>query len=407
MSVTSAVRRLGRTRWFARLGRAMSGLDRRLQKATRGRLSVLGKPTLPQLILTTTGRKTGEPREAVLLYAVDGDGWVLIGSNWGQEHHPAWSGNLLANPSASVTITGVTTPVTAALASDDERARLLPALLTVWPAYETYAARASARELRVFRLITRLSGAENVMRRAMDPDDASHGVLDAGSRQGGRMTLDIRSLTPFDEAAAARAHQALRGDGFEFLLGWSPGTDWASYLDGLAREQAGTSLAEGRVPATLLVAVVDDDIVGRLSVRHELNAFLLRVGGNIGYAVVPEARGRGYATAMLRHGLGAARIPGREARAGHVRRRQPRLRDRHRALRRHSRGHPRRQASLLAADDMMGTASVARSRCSCGCVGGRRGTSSPRRTRSSSTIGPNGCGSRRSRSTGSRGSRTP
>ncbi|WP_028050926.1 nitroreductase family deazaflavin-dependent oxidoreductase [Cellulomonas sp. URHD0024] len=152
MSVLSLTRRFGRTRWFARLGRAVSGFDRRLQKATRGRLSVLGRPTLPHLVLTTTGRKTGEPREAVLLYAVDGDGWVLIGSNWGQAHHPAWSGNLLANPTGTVTIAGVTTPVTALLASDDERARLLPALTAVWPAYETYADRASDRELRVFRL---------------------------------------------------------------------------------------------------------------------------------------------------------------------------------------------------------------------------------------------------------------
>ncbi|WP_421732623.1 nitroreductase family deazaflavin-dependent oxidoreductase [Cellulomonas sp.] len=151
MDLTSAVRRLGRTRWFAHAGRATSGLDRRLQKASRGRWSTLGRPSLPQLILTTTGRRSGESREAVLLYAVDGDGWVLIGSNWGQEHHPAWSGNLLADPRATVTIAGVTTPVVATLADDDERARLLPALLAVWPAYETYAAR-SGRELRVFRL---------------------------------------------------------------------------------------------------------------------------------------------------------------------------------------------------------------------------------------------------------------
>ncbi|WP_456847054.1 nitroreductase family deazaflavin-dependent oxidoreductase [Cellulomonas sp. P5_C6] len=151
MTFTATVRRLGRTRWFARIGRVTSGVDRRLQKATAGRLSVLGRPTLPQLILTTTGRKSGEPREAVLLYAVDGDGWVLIGSNWGQEHHPAWSGNLLATPAATVTIGGVTTPVVATLADDDERARLLPALLDVWPGYDDYAARAG-RELRVFRL---------------------------------------------------------------------------------------------------------------------------------------------------------------------------------------------------------------------------------------------------------------
>ncbi len=151
MDPTAAVRHLGRTRWFARLGRAASGLDRRLQKATRGRWSVLGRPTLPQLLLTTTGRRSGEAREAVLLYAVDGDGWVLMGSNWGQQQHPAWSGNLLAHPRASVTISGVTTPVVATLADEAERRRLLPALLEVWPGYVDYAARAG-RELRVFRL---------------------------------------------------------------------------------------------------------------------------------------------------------------------------------------------------------------------------------------------------------------
>ena len=151
MDLTTTARRLGRTRWFARLGRATTGIDRRLQKATDGRWSTLGRARLPQLILTTTGRKSGEPREAVLLYAVDADGWVLIGSNWGQEHHPAWSGNLLAEPRASVTVGGVTTDVVASLADDDERARLLPALLGVWPGYDDYAARAG-RELRVFRL---------------------------------------------------------------------------------------------------------------------------------------------------------------------------------------------------------------------------------------------------------------
>ena len=151
MGFTSIVRRVGRTRWFARVGRAVSGIDRRLHKASRGRLSILGRPTLPHLVLTTTGRTSGQPREAVLLYAVDGDGWVLIGSNWGQEHHPAWSGNLLADPHATVTIAGVRTRVVATLAAADERTRLLPALLEVWPGYTDYADRTD-RELRVFRL---------------------------------------------------------------------------------------------------------------------------------------------------------------------------------------------------------------------------------------------------------------
>lgn len=151
MNATTVVRRVGRTRWFARIGRATSRIDRHLHKTSQGRLSILGRPTLPHLVLTTTGRTSGQPREAVLLYAVDGDGWVLIGSNWGQERHPAWSGNLLADPRATVTIAGCTTAVVATLADAQERARLLPALLAVWPAYTDYADRTD-RELRVFRL---------------------------------------------------------------------------------------------------------------------------------------------------------------------------------------------------------------------------------------------------------------
>ncbi|MEN0130497.1 MAG: nitroreductase/quinone reductase family protein [Brevundimonas sp.] len=151
MDFTSTIRRVGRTRWFARIGRAVSRLDRRLQKRTAGRWSVLGRPTLPQLILTTTGRRSGEPREAVLLYARVDERWIVLGSNWGQEHHPAWSLNLLAHPEATVTVSGRSTPVVAHLAEDAERAALMPALLAVWPGYDDYAAR-SGRELRVFVL---------------------------------------------------------------------------------------------------------------------------------------------------------------------------------------------------------------------------------------------------------------
>jgi predicted acetyltransferase len=57
------------------------------------------------------------------------------------------------------------------------------------------------------------------------------------------------------------------------------------------------------VPATLLVAEVEGEIVGRVSIRHELNDTLLRVGGHIGYGVRPQHRRRGYATEMLRQSL--------------------------------------------------------------------------------------------------------
>ncbi len=60
------------------------------------------------------------------------------------------------------------------------------------------------------------------------------------------------------------------------------------------------------MPATFLVAVAEGQIVGRVSIRHVLNAYLAEVGGHIGYGVRPGFRRRGYATAMLRQSLAVA-----------------------------------------------------------------------------------------------------
>jgi predicted acetyltransferase len=54
-------------------------------------------------------------------------------------------------------------------------------------------------------------------------------------------------------------------------------------------------VAPNQVSSTFLLAEVDGDIVGRVSIRHELNAYLPSVGGHIGYAVRPAYRRRGYA----------------------------------------------------------------------------------------------------------------
>jgi len=150
--LTSIVQRLGHRRWFAIAGRRFVPVDRWLFRHTRGRWSVLDRSGLPSLLLTTTGRRSGEPRTQPLLYAPDGDGYVVIGSNWGQEHHPAWTANLLADSSAAVTVGEEVIPVRATLATGAERERLWALLVDLWPAYETYRERAGGRELRVFRL---------------------------------------------------------------------------------------------------------------------------------------------------------------------------------------------------------------------------------------------------------------
>jgi deazaflavin-dependent oxidoreductase (nitroreductase family) len=149
------VQRLGHQRWFAALGRTMMPVDRWVQRVTKGRWTVIGPHGMPALLLTTTGRRTGQPRTQPLLYAPDGDGYVVMASNWGQAHHPAWSGNLIADPDATVAVDGATVPVRAVLASGAERERLRGLLLDVWPAYATYERRAAGRDIRIFRLTPR------------------------------------------------------------------------------------------------------------------------------------------------------------------------------------------------------------------------------------------------------------
>ncbi|GIE32562.1 hypothetical protein Ait01nite_056070 [Actinoplanes italicus] len=150
--VSWAIVRLGHLRWFAAAGRWLMPLDRRLIRLTDGRLSVTGWRTAPPtLLLTTRGRRSGQLRERPLLYARDGDAYVVVGSNWGQARHPGWSANLLAVAAGTITVDGETTGVRAVLLEGSERDRVWPLLLRVWPAYRDYDAR-SGRSLRIFRL---------------------------------------------------------------------------------------------------------------------------------------------------------------------------------------------------------------------------------------------------------------
>lgn len=144
------LRRAGHTRTLSRLGPLLVPADRLVGRLTGGHVVALG--LVPSLILTTTGRRSGQPRRNPLLYVRDGDAFVVIGSNWGKNRQPAWSLNLLADPRATVTIGGRHLPVEGRVATGAERERLWGLLLTEWPAYETYVERAGGRDIRVFRL---------------------------------------------------------------------------------------------------------------------------------------------------------------------------------------------------------------------------------------------------------------
>jgi predicted acetyltransferase len=114
-----------------------------------------------------------------------------------------------------------------------------------------------------------------------------------------------------DEKQAMQAHEELAEDDFEFVF-VEPGEAWPAYLERLERERLGVGLPEGWVPATFLVAEMEGQVVGRVSIRHELNAYLEQFGGHIGYGVRPEFRRRGYATDILRQSLAVAASMGLE-----------------------------------------------------------------------------------------------
>jgi predicted acetyltransferase len=119
--------------------------------------------------------------------------------------------------------------------------------------------------------------------------------------------LTLRVPREDEEDEFLRAHRATSPETPHFLHYYREGMPFRRYLEVLAEQERGLDLPSNHVPSTFLFAFVGTRIVGRVSIRHSLNPFLERVGGHIGYVVVPEFRRRGYATAILRVSLQIAR----------------------------------------------------------------------------------------------------
>jgi hypothetical protein len=120
-----------------------------------------------------------------------------------------------------------------------------------------------------------------------------------GSSLSGDGTLQLRTLGLNDEAAFRSALDVMAREEFTFGFGLDPGLDWGTYLKTLDDKRLGIDVPDGWVPDTFLVADVAGTIVGRTSIRHELNESLKRRGGHIGYSPVldrlksPQSGGRG------------------------------------------------------------------------------------------------------------------
>lgn len=105
----------------------------------------------PVLLLTSTGRRTGQRRTAPVVYLADGERFVVIGSNAGNDRVPAWALNLKANPDAEVEIGRRRIPVRARVAEGEERAELWRRANAQYAGFDDYDAR-TTRSISLFVL---------------------------------------------------------------------------------------------------------------------------------------------------------------------------------------------------------------------------------------------------------------
>ena len=148
--VHRSIRRLAATRpgsWL--IARTLHHADRVLYRASGQRTTLAG---LPVVLLTSTGAKWGRATTVPLLGFEEGDAVILIASNYGQVHHPAWFHNLRAHPQARIAVRGDARDVVAEEVESPERERFLAIAAVAYPGYRRYEQRAAPRRISVFRL---------------------------------------------------------------------------------------------------------------------------------------------------------------------------------------------------------------------------------------------------------------
>jgi deazaflavin-dependent oxidoreductase (nitroreductase family) len=138
--------------WFEK---AVIGTDRLLYKLTGGKVMTVSLSKQTGLTLITVGAKSGEQRLNQVQYVADGPSMLVVGSNWGKPHHPAWTANLIKTPDIQVNVRGTVRDVRGTLLAGAEREAAWSKLVAAWPAFQDYVVQSGSRELRVFRLTPR------------------------------------------------------------------------------------------------------------------------------------------------------------------------------------------------------------------------------------------------------------
>jgi deazaflavin-dependent oxidoreductase (nitroreductase family) len=133
--------------------RVMHHLDRLTYALSGGRTTLSSIISAqPIFLLTTIGAKTGAPRTVPLLGIRDGEHVILIASNWGQRHHPAWYYNLRAHPDAMLVLNGQRAHYRARAASGAERKKYWQRAVNAYAGYAAYEKRTNGRAIPIMVL---------------------------------------------------------------------------------------------------------------------------------------------------------------------------------------------------------------------------------------------------------------